>query len=795
MADRPTETRAVAIPKLELGDFDIVRELGRGSMGVVYEAVQRSLDRRVALKTFTATGRSEQALERFKREASAAARLSHPGIVPVWAVGEDEGTHYYAMQLVEGPTLRDVIYRERMEPHRAAVIAKRLAEALEYAHSQSVIHRDLKPANVILTPGDLPVITDFGLAKNLSLGALTQVGAVLGTPTHMAPEQARGDPKVDARTDVYGLGACLYEMLTQRLPFYAASVEELLRKVIEEEPDRPRKLRPEIPPDLETIVLRCLAKAREARYQTAGEVARDLDRFLRGEKISARLPAVAPDAAAAGPPPAPAARGPRRVAVPALAVGLGAALVTAGILAVEVARLRDARPLMLPGSPAASAATAPAPSPAPAAPPASLPPAGAERFLEASLAAIDRMERAATAAEAEIAAGEALEALAAALALDPANERALRSRGRVYLRRARDAEERGDKAAAERWLGLVRTSNPGGIYDAALRSDGSLAIRTRPDGATVAIDRVLFVEALGETRRERVFEGVSPIAPQSLPAGSYAIEISAPGHATATVSVFVERLAREELDVRLLRPTEIPTGFVYVPAGPFYAGGDPLAVRAGPRARIDLPGFFIAEREVTCAEYAEFLETLPLEDAKPLLPRGGARQRYAALFWHDGKGWKFPPAWPPDRPVTGVSFDAATRYAAWRGRRDRGAEYRLPNELEWEKACRGADGRPWPWGEGDPVGRAVVPVEAAAVAPKPVGTAPRDVSIYGVRDMAGNASEWTSSLLDGRLLHRILRGGAYAPLADAPRAAARFPTPVDDPPEHAGIRLACDLPE
>ncbi|MHC4830253.1 MAG: serine/threonine-protein kinase, partial [Planctomycetota bacterium] len=279
-------------PYHRIGDFDIVREIGRGSMGVVYEAYQISLGRRVALKVFPTSGRKKLAIERFRREAGAAGKLSHPGIVPVWAVGDDPATRtlYYAMQIVEGRNLRELIYEERetFTPQRAATIAKKLADALDYAHSQGVIHRDIKPANILVTANDQPVITDFGLAKNLALSNLTRVGSMLGTPTHMAPEQARGDAGLDHRTDVYSLGATLYEMLTFQLPFHGRSLEELLKKVVEKVPDAPRKINSKVPRELDTIVLKCLEKDREDRYDTAGEVSREIDRFLKGQKIHTR---------------------------------------------------------------------------------------------------------------------------------------------------------------------------------------------------------------------------------------------------------------------------------------------------------------------------------------------------------------------------------------------------------------------------------------------------------------------------------------------------------------------------
>jgi serine/threonine-protein kinase len=764
-------------PGTVVGDFRLQRELGHGSMGTVWEAVQISLERRVALKTFAALARSEEDLERFRREAESAARLSHPFIAPVWAVGEQDGTHFYAMQLVEGRTLREAIAEDGpFEPRRAATIARKLSEALDYAHSKGVIHRDMKPANVILAAGDRPVITDFGLAKNLAHVALTQAGSLVGTPTHMSPEQARG-ADVDQRCDVYGLGVCLYEMLTGKLPFFAETVDKLLKKILAEEPPPPRRLAPGVPAPLEAIVLRCMAKRREDRYATAGDVARDLERFLRGERVEAALHAASARAPAQPPTPRP------RV----FAAALFALASLVGAAAGWALRARLGPP---------SAPLAPSPF-APIAPRVSAeedlrrrPERSAlERHLARARQAEARLD-AAPGPESERAALEALEAFTLALGIDPGNREALAGRGRLFLRRSREADSRGDAALASLYADLARRDDPDGANAAALAAGGTIAVTTRPPAAFLAIDRVER-DTTGEAVRTRLSEVPTPTMPLSFDAGSYVIEASAPGYSPAVVPVLLERGAKEEVTIRLLRPEEIPSGFAYVPAGPFRAGGDPMAVRSLPRARVDLAGFFIAAREVTVAEFAEFLATLSPADARALEPRGPRRAPLPAARDAEGR-WRPPPEWPPDWPVTGVTFEAATRYATWRGERERGRAYRLPTELEWEKASRGADGRFYPWGEADPEGRANV---GASGAPRPVGSTPGDTSVYGVFDLAGNAAEWTSSLFDPRLTLRVVRGGAFVASPDLPRAAARFTASGDDPPETVGIRLAADLPE
>ncbi|MCA8943904.1 MAG: serine/threonine protein kinase, partial [Planctomycetes bacterium] len=307
-----------------LGDFTIQCELGRGGMGVVYRARQESMGRIVALKTLPSfVGMDHDAVARFRREAEAAGRLSHPGIVPIFAVGEAEGVHYYAMELIEGPSLSSLIESlADREPERllgtlaeecegfqetanrsmslsgsryayscAAIVAD-LASALTTAHRGMVIHRDIKPSNVLIRETGTPVLVDFGLARDEMSVGLTQSGDALGTPAYMAPEQARGEKDLDARVDIYGLGALLYEMLTLRPPFDGAHPGEIMRKIVDTDPIPVRQLNPRVPPDLEKIVHTCLAKQADDRYAAAEALEMDLRAFLDGREVVARKPRI-----------------------------------------------------------------------------------------------------------------------------------------------------------------------------------------------------------------------------------------------------------------------------------------------------------------------------------------------------------------------------------------------------------------------------------------------------------------------------------------------------------------------
>jgi eukaryotic-like serine/threonine-protein kinase len=271
--------------------FELLGEIARGGMGVVYRARQASLSREVALKMILG-GRlaSEADVARFRAEAKAAAGLQHPNIVAIHEIGEHAGQHYFSMDYVPGSNLAALARGEPLASDRAAGYVRKIARAVHYAHSRGVIHRDLKPQNVLIDSEDEPRITDFGLAKQVGMeSGLTLTGAVLGSPSYMAPEQAQGHPdQVGARSDVYAIGAILYELLTGRPPFRAATLTETLRQVVDSEPATPRSLNPGIEPDLDTICLKCLEKDPASRYGSAQEVADELDRFLNQKPILAR---------------------------------------------------------------------------------------------------------------------------------------------------------------------------------------------------------------------------------------------------------------------------------------------------------------------------------------------------------------------------------------------------------------------------------------------------------------------------------------------------------------------------
>src|SRR5271165_6780868 len=262
------------------GDYEIIREIARGGMGVVFQARQVSLNRPVALKMILAGQLANDTdVKRFYTEAEAAANLDHPGIVPIFEVGQHEGQHYFSMGFVEGQSLAQRLADGPLPPREAAELIAKVAQAIEFAHQRGVNHRDLKPANILLDRNDNPRVTDFGLAKKLQTDSgLTGSGQIMGTPSYMPPEQAGGHRgEVGPEADVYALGATLYALVTGRPPFQAAAPMDTVIQVISDEPVPPRRLNASIPLDLETICLKCLEKDPRRRYGSARALAEELN--------------------------------------------------------------------------------------------------------------------------------------------------------------------------------------------------------------------------------------------------------------------------------------------------------------------------------------------------------------------------------------------------------------------------------------------------------------------------------------------------------------------------------------
>jgi len=277
----------------DFGSYELIEEIGRGGMGVVYKARQKGLDRTVAIKMILASHlASAEHVRRFRAEAKAAAALQHSHIVHIHDVGQLHGQHYFAMEYVDGTSLAERIAQGPVDVETAVRLVAQVARAIGHLHQHGIIHRDLKPSNVLLDADEQPYVTDFGLAKVFAADSqTTATGVIAGTPSYMPPEQASGQShQVGPRSDVYSLGAILYELLTGRPPFQEENPLDTLMQVLSREPTLPRELNRRIPRPLELICLKCLAKSPEDRYASAEALADDLERFSRGEALQARPP-------------------------------------------------------------------------------------------------------------------------------------------------------------------------------------------------------------------------------------------------------------------------------------------------------------------------------------------------------------------------------------------------------------------------------------------------------------------------------------------------------------------------
>ncbi len=278
-----------ALPSIRyFGDYELLEEIARGGMGIVYKARQVSLNRLVALKMILAGSfASSRDVQRFRTEAEAAANLDHPHIVPIYEVGEHEGQQYYSMKIVDGTSLTK---HPQGDPRGEVEAMLGVIRAVHHAHQRGVLHRDLKPSNVLVDSQGTRLVTDFGLAKRLTTGdgSFTETGQVLGTPKYMPPEQAAGRKDLTVAADVYSLGVILYERLTGQTPFSGENALTILRQARESEPPRPSTIRAGLDRDLETVVLKCLEKEPDRRYASAEALADDLVRWLKGEVIAAR---------------------------------------------------------------------------------------------------------------------------------------------------------------------------------------------------------------------------------------------------------------------------------------------------------------------------------------------------------------------------------------------------------------------------------------------------------------------------------------------------------------------------
>ncbi|MBI2898776.1 MAG: SUMF1/EgtB/PvdO family nonheme iron enzyme [Planctomycetes bacterium] len=819
----------------DFGPYVLEAELGRGGMGIVYRAVQKSLNRPVALKVLNVSREwaREENQARFHREAEAMARLSHPNIVSIHDSGEVDGQFYISMDLVHGRPLDRWTHDRLPGPDPSARICAKLARALQCAHDHGVVHRDVKPMNVLMEGDEEPKLTDFGLAKHED-SSLTKSQDMLGTPRYMSPEQVMGHAdRVDGRTDVYSLGTVLYEILAGVPAFRGTTVQGIYYAVMSVDPPPPRSFNPKIPRDLETVCLKAMDKEPSKRYASAADFADDLERFLRGEPVLARRVG-------------PLGRTVRRARRNPAATALLALLLLGGLLAggATVHRALSSRAERERSAAGATSALARrdwamallateaglrvAPDDAELRRLQRRAHAGheADRARAALAARRDlRAERDRLEAEfsesrdrlaslppskkddlwsaqdrlagAELklrrAEAEAEEAAHAALRWDDSNAEARRVLAELAFARARDARA-GRRREEEEIHARQAIAYGGEEFRSRLDAPATIAIET---SAHAWIFR--YEERSGRLVplpcRAGKMRAIDPPSVDPLPQDAGDAEKRAAREGTAYP------LVADDFNGETF-PLRVPSGSYLLV---FRAEGRVevrrlISLDPGGRVdgRIDLPllaevpdGFapcgdlFVARWEVTCGEYMEFINDRARHSAaqaEARLPRGGPRGAYARRIGLTER-FDLAPPFGPDVPVVGISHDDAAEYARWLSERKARWTFRLPTVAEWERAAGAEDGRTYAWGDRFDAGFCGMRDSRKLPGLEPAGLFPADESPYGVRDMMGGVREWTDSAAGSGM--RALRGGGFA--GDEPWCRIAFRGNWADP---AGVSVS-----
>ncbi len=723
-------------PPLFIADrYRRVSLLGRGGMGEVWHVHDEVLDRAVAMKVLRSELSDERGLQRFREEARIAAGLQHPGIVPVHDIGTlDDGRVWFTMKEVKGPTMEQVL----VDVHRAwrmgASVGKlgftfrrmleaflRVCETVAYAHAHGVVHRDLKPSNVMVADYGEVLVLDWGLARVLESNAsaedgpavsgnarLTRAGAITGTPAYMAPEQARGElDKIGPATDVYALGATLFDLLAERPPRIEKNVLALIDATADGKPHRtPSQVSsgPPVNEALEAICLHALAHEPEHRFPDAGAMARDLAAWLDGALRTERAMALVVSADEA-----------MREADEASA--------KAAALAKKAKEILDS---VASNAPAADKAEG--------------------WKIEDEAAEHAEQSRAARVRGV----GLLRSALSHEQDLVEAHDRL----AEAFLEQHRDLEAAGRQAEARSAETELRRHDRSGHHAAYLAGTGALTVTTEPPGALVRLHR--FVER--SRRLEPVFEedlGVTPLVMKPVPMGNYLITLHLEGHEEVRYPVWIRRQEHwEGRTVRLPRAGSLDPGDCYVPGGWTWLGDDRFEATL-PLQRVWIEPFVVRRFPITVGEWVIFLNDLldsghpdraealqPLIDAQePFFGRGSDGRFTGIRTDMDGWGFDVIPM-GPDAPMVFVKAEMAQTYADWRADQD-GVPWRLGREAEWIRAARGADQRMYPWGDQFEPSWARTRYTDDRIHFVAVGIFPTDVSVFGVRGLAGNLLDWT----------------------------------------------------
>ncbi|HZU37188.1 MAG TPA: SUMF1/EgtB/PvdO family nonheme iron enzyme, partial [Gemmataceae bacterium] len=711
--------------------------------------------------------------ELFIEEAQVLAQLEHPNIVPIHDLGVTaDGGPYCTMRYVRGRSLSGVLsLLRRQDPEalrqysltRLVQIYLQTLQAIAYAHRRGVIHRDLKPANIMLGEHGEVQVLDWGLALVTGLGVAGRqqritAGHVVGTPCYMAPEQMRGE-EVDTRADIYALGVILYEILTLRRPLSGTTLPEVMAAIVAERPVPPREAAPErgIPVELERTCLKALARDPAERHNTAAELYEDVQAWFEAEADRAKRLALADEKAAVG----------------------RAKLDEYLKLKAEVAALEEEQKRI------------------------------AAQFHDWQPAeekgAILQIADCLTEAHKKLAraASQTVATLTEALGFHPEHGAARQALADYYWDRFVDAEIAGDLPNRDFFSELVAAYHDG-KYSKQLQGNGSIELESVPTGASVTLFRFeeqgfrlvpSHAQALGQT----------PVRPLPLPMGSYLAVLKKEGYRDVLYPILISRSRVFKARIRFFREEEIGLDFIHIPAGPCIQGGD---MHAGgfplPRSEPYLDDFFIGRFPITMGEYLPFINDLASEDVNLALARS---PRYGGVSYlvRTGDRFELPEIdsegdrWYPTTPVMCVTVDDARAYCEWRSRKE-GRPYRLPSEMEWEKAARGVDGRLYPWGNRfDGSLCNLLDSRRERAGPVAVEEFPKDISVYGVRGTAGNIRDFTGTawtIGTGETSRRatVLRGGSWYSERDFARCASRDGLDINVMFGNIGFRIAHSPP-
>ena len=734
--------------------YALERELARGGSGAVWLARDLLLKRTVALKVLLPESQASADMRnRFSFEAQTTGRLGHPGIIPVYDTGRlADGRWFYTMQMIGGRSLAEVLAGlqggdpelERAYPlKRLLHVFSQMCLTVAFAHDHGMIHRDLKPENVLLGEYGEVYVADWGLAKlltgseaehaSLRSGRKTVPGAVIGTLHFMSPEQIRGDvDTLTQATDVWSLGVILFEILALRLPFESPTPVGLMFKIVSEEVPNPRSVAPperNVPDPMAALCLEAMARSVERRTLTSRELADRVAAFLDGVEEQARRQERARELLQ------------RARDLRDLYERLR------DELRGEREALRDERESLRPSTPE-----------------------GRRTELYRRQQALEEkaLEAEAVYSKTVQVASQALDEWETAHVMDLLAE--------LFWLRAQDAARARD-AVGELHFRTLAEQHDSGRFTDRLASSGTLTVRFDAPGGTIRILRQVPYGPLLE-----VVEVAWCAGEERVPVGSYVVEAQAPDRLPVRLPVLVE--GNQFIAVTLDPPAafEGHEEFVYVPACEAVIGGDDGAARSLPEQRVRVEPFLIGKHPVTLAAYFRFLDALAAGDpeaARARAPRSSDGTVMYVEFNETDRRFSVPAAdrdgdaWEPTWPALMLDWHDASAYCRWRSEVE-GVTYRLPTDEEWEVAARGVDRRIYPWGNGfDTTFCRMVDSAEGRPLPAPVGQYPRDCSPFGVRDMAGLVTEWTSTPADQAKEQYYQRGGAFTSPPQWCRAATR----------------------